>query len=44
MITNKADTDDYSTQARTSLDLLRESLCKRSRPRRADEENTPSDE
>lgn len=37
MITNKADTDDYSTQAQTSLDLLRESLCKRSRPKRSAE-------
>lgn len=35
MITNKDDTEDYSNLAHTSLELLRESLCKRSRPTRA---------
>lgn len=44
MITNKSDTDDYASQAQASLDLLRESLCKRSRPRRATEETDTSDE
>lgn len=34
MITNKPDTDDYGRLAKESLELLRESLCKRSRPRR----------
>lgn len=32
MITNKPDTDDYSKLASHSLSLLREALCKRSRP------------
>lgn len=35
MITNKEDTEDYSKMARESLELLRESLCKRSRPSRS---------
>ena len=35
MITNKADTDDYAQLAETSLELLRESLCKRKKPSRA---------
>lgn len=39
MITNKPDTEDYSRQAQESLELLRESLCRRSRPSRG-EENT----
>lgn len=34
MITNKTDTEDYGRLAQTSLELLRESLCKRSRPTR----------
>ena len=34
MITNKADTDDYARLAATSLDMLRESLCKRRKPSR----------
>ncbi len=34
MITNKADTDDYSRLAGDSLEMLRESLCKRVRPSR----------
>lgn len=39
MITNKPDTEDYSRQAQESLELLRESLCRRTRPSRG-EENT----
>ncbi|MCM1491386.1 MAG: hypothetical protein NC095_11280 [Muribaculum sp.] len=35
MITNKTDTEDYSRLAQESLELLRESLCKRSRPSRS---------
>ncbi|MDE6017341.1 MAG: hypothetical protein K2G85_00835 [Muribaculaceae bacterium] len=35
MITNKTDTDDYSKVAAVSLELLRESLCKRKKPSRA---------
>lgn len=34
MITNKPDTEDYSRLAQTSLQMLRESLCKRTRPKR----------
>lgn len=34
MITNKADTADYSHLADTSLELLRESLCRRCKPTR----------
>lgn len=34
MITNKSDTEDYSRLAQQSLEMLRESLCKRSRPSR----------
>ena len=34
MITNKADTEDYKRVAETSLEMLRESLCKRSKPSR----------
>ncbi len=34
MITNKADTEDYKRVAETSLEMLRESLCKRSKPTR----------
>ena len=34
MITNKADTEDYANLAETSLELLRESLCKRKKPSR----------
>lgn len=34
MITNKTDTEDYYRLSRESLELLRESLCKRSRPSR----------
>lgn len=38
MITNKPDTEDYRKLAEQSLDLLRESLCKRSRPSRSEAE------
>lgn len=34
MITNKTDSDDYNHLAETSLEMLRESLCKRSKPSR----------
>ncbi len=34
IITNKADTDDYARLAETSLEMLRESLCKRKKPSR----------
>lgn len=34
MITNKADTEDYGKLAADSLEMLRESLCKRSKPSR----------
>ena len=34
MITNKADTEDYARQAEMSLEMLRESLCKRKKPSR----------
>ena len=34
MITNKADTEDYTRLATSNLDQLRESLCKRRRPTR----------
>ncbi len=34
MITNKTDTEDYHHLAETSLELLRESLCKRTKPHR----------
>lgn len=34
MITNKADTEDYSRLTQSSLELLRESICKRIRPKR----------
>lgn len=37
MITNKNDTEDYSRLSKESLELLRESLCKRSRPSRSKE-------
>lgn len=37
-ITNKADTEDYSRLAESSLELLRESLCKRSKPKREEGE------
>lgn len=37
MITNKGDTEDYAKLAGESLQLLRESLCKRSRPTRSTE-------
>lgn len=37
MITNKTDTEDYSRQAEKSLELLRESLCRRQRPSRKTE-------
>jgi len=43
MITNKTDTEDYERQAQESLELLRESLCKRSRPKRSAEKTTASD-
>ena len=35
MITNKQDTEDYKRLSETSLELLRESLCKRTKPSRA---------
>ena len=35
MITNKADTEDYKQLAESSLDMLRESLCKRTKPVRS---------
>ncbi len=34
MITNKADTADYANLADTSLEMLRESLCRRRKPSR----------
>lgn len=34
MITNKTDTDDYSKVAESSLEMLRESLCRRKKPTR----------
>lgn len=34
MITNKPDTEDYKHLSETSLELLRESLCKRTKPSR----------
>lgn len=37
IITNKADTDDYARLAETSLEMLRESLCKRKKPSRTPE-------
>ena len=39
MITNKADTEDYKRVAETSLEMLRESLCKRSKPSRTPTNN-----
>lgn len=36
-ITNKPDTDDYSRMAESSLEMLRESLCKRRKPLRGEE-------
>ncbi|MDE7419258.1 MAG: hypothetical protein K2N35_03525 [Muribaculaceae bacterium] len=47
MITNKTDTEDYKRLAETSLEMLRESLCKRKKPSRfpdlenRDPESTP---
>lgn len=38
MITNKTDTEDYSRLSLESLELLRQSLCKRSRPSRSNEQ------
>ena len=38
MITNKADTDDYAHVAETSLEMLREGLCKRKKPSRGGHE------
>ncbi len=44
MITNKADTEDYKRLSETSLEMLRESLCKRSKPSRTPEQvSTPED-
>lgn len=37
MITNKTDTEDYGRLSLESLELLRQSLCKRSRPSRINE-------
>lgn len=34
MITNKPDTDDYTNLSENSLEMLRESLCKRRKPSR----------
>ena len=34
MITNKTDTEDYARLAESSLEMLRESLCKRKKPSR----------
>ena len=45
MITNKTDTKDYALLAETSLELLRESICKRRRPSRIPEpEPEPDDD
>ncbi len=42
MITNKSDTEDYKRLAETSLEMLRESLCKRTKPSRtAEPQQTP---
>ena len=38
MITNKVDTEDYKRLAENSLEMLRESLCKRKKPSRFPEE------
>lgn len=38
MITNKTDTEDYASVAKEGLELLRESLCKRTRPTRDSEQ------
>ncbi len=37
MITNKADTEDYKRRSETSIEMLRESLCKRTKPSRTPE-------
>ena len=37
MITNKTDTEDYARLSETSLEMLRESLCKRKKPTRIPE-------
>ena len=42
MITNKADTDDYAHVAETSLEMLREGLCKRKKPSRGGHEENNS--
>lgn len=42
MITNKTDTEDYKRLAETSLEMLREALCKRKKPSRFPEQEAPS--
>lgn len=44
MITNKADAADYEVRARESLELLRESIYKRSRPTRSSDTGSGSQE
>ena len=43
MITNKADTDDYANLAEASLEMLRESICKRKKPSRLPEPEEDND-
>ena len=44
MITNKADTEDYKRLAEGSLEMLRESLCKRSKPSRTSADDDKGDQ
>ncbi len=46
MITNKTDTEDYKRLAEVSLEMLRESLCKRTKPSRtpAGNQELPNEE
>ncbi len=41
MITNKSDTEDYKNLSEASLEMLRESLSKRTKPSRTPEEEQP---
>ena len=43
MITNKTDTEDYKQLAESSLEMLRESLCKRKKPSRLPEPKIPAE-
>ena len=42
MITNKADTEDYAQLSESSLEMLREALCKRKKPSRIHESESES--